>query len=85
VYIVWWIGFEGKFYSVIQYLKDSACEYVENYLVNHFLDVMKASRKVILAVNTLMSLDALYLVRLFLTHYGLAKFVNYVFWIGIFI
>ena len=79
------IGFGGKFYKIVDYLKGRACEYVQNYLVNRFLDAIKASRKVIVVVNTLMSLDALYIVRMFLSHYGLAKFINYVFWIGIFI
>lgn len=79
------IGFGGKLCNILQYFKERAYEYIQNYLVNQFLDVMKASRKVVVAVNTLMSLDALYIVRLFLSHYGLAKFVNYVFWIGILI
>ena len=79
------IGFGGKLCNILQYLKERAYEYIQNYLVNQFLDVMKASRKVVVAINTLMSLDALYIVRLFLSHYGLAKFVNYVFWIGILI
>ena len=85
MHIVWQIGFGGKFYNAIQYLKDSLNSYVENYLVNQFLDVMKASRKVVIVVNTLMSMDALYIIRMFLSHYGLSKFISYVFWIGMFI
>jgi hypothetical protein len=46
---------------------------------------MKAPKRIVYVVNTLMTLDALTIVRLILAKYGLAKFASWVFWLGMII
>jgi hypothetical protein len=43
---------------------------------------MKAPRRIVIAVNTVMTLDALSIVRLLLAKYGMAQFASWVFWLG---
>ena len=43
---------------------------------------MKAPRRIIVAVNTVMTLDALSIIRWILAKYGMAQFASWVFWLG---
>jgi hypothetical protein len=58
--------------------------YIQDYLVNRFLKSVKASRVVVLAVNTLLSFDALSAVRLILSFYGMTNFANALFLLTMF-
>jgi hypothetical protein len=58
-------------------------EYVQDYLVNRFLKEVRASRAVVIAVNTIMSFDAYFAIQSLLGYYGLSKFINAVFWFSI--
>ena len=68
---------------MIEKIKNKCLEYIEEHLVNSFLKTVNASSRVVLAVNTLMSFDAYYAIRSLLGYYGLAKFINVVFWFSI--
>lgn len=70
---------------MLEQIKSKCLEYIQDYLVNSFLKRINASGKVVLAVNTLMSFDAAYILRALLTHYGLAKFLDVVFVFSLFI
>jgi len=47
------------------------------------LKEVKASRTVIVAINTIMSFDAYYAIRSLLAYYGLSKFINAIFWMSL--
>lgn len=70
---------------MLEQIKSKCLEYIQDYLVNSFLKRINASGKVILAVNTLMSFDAAYILRALLNYYGLAKFLDVVFVFSLFI
>jgi hypothetical protein len=58
---------------------------VKKYLVNKFLDLAKAPRKIVVVANAILTMDALAIVRIILGKYGMTQFLNYLFWIGLFI
>lgn len=60
-------------------------DYVKNYLVNKFLDLAKAPRKIAVVANAILTIDALAIVRIILAKYGMTQFLNYLFWVGLFI
>ena len=74
--------FKRKVLWIFQQIKDYLFEYIEDYLVNRFLKSVNASRGVILAVNTALSLDIMFAVRALLTYYGLGKYATVMFWIA---
>jgi hypothetical protein len=55
--------------------------YVQDYLVDKFMNLLKTPK----IVKALITMDALYFIELFVMKYGLAKFFNYILWIGLFI
>jgi hypothetical protein len=57
--------------------------YIQEYLVNRFLKSINASRMVVLAVNTMLSFDAAYIIRTVLSYYGLTRFIDMVFWVAL--
>ena len=56
---------------------------IRDYLVNSFLNFFKASRRTGVVVKALVTLDALTIIQMFLHKFGLAKFVEVVFWFGL--
>ena len=49
------------------------------------LSFFKAPKRVAVIVNTLITLDALTIVKIILQKFGLSKFVNILFWVGLFV
>jgi hypothetical protein len=58
-------------------------EYIQDYLVNSFLKSVRAKGGLIFAVNTLMSIDLMFVVRAILTYYGLGNYLNVMFWAAV--
>jgi hypothetical protein len=69
---------------MIEKIKNKCLEYIEEHLVNSFLKTVNASSRVVLAVNTLMSFDGAYILRTLLSYYGLARFLDAVFVLSLF-
>jgi hypothetical protein len=67
--------------KVLWKLQEWITSFVQDYLVNKFMDFVKTPK----IVKALVTMDALYFIQLFLMKYGLAKFLNYVMWFAIFI
>ena len=59
-------------------------DYVQDYLVNRFLKSVKASRLAVLAVNTVISFDAISVLRMVLSYYGVTRFLDALFLLSIF-
>jgi hypothetical protein len=53
-----------------------------DYLVGKFLKTVNASRALVSAIMTIMSLDAMMVIRLLLGHYGLGYVLKWIWWIG---
>jgi hypothetical protein len=53
--------------------------------VNNFLDLIRTPRGTAKIVKTIIALDAMTIIQIFLEKFGLVKFLNYVFWFGLFI
>jgi hypothetical protein len=59
--------------------------YIRDYLVDTFLGVFKASRRSAKVVKALVAFDALTVIQILLAKFGMAKFIEVVFWVGLFI
>lgn len=55
---------------------------IQDYLVRRFLQTMNASRAIVSAITTIMSLDAMMVIRILLSHYGLGYVLKWIWWIG---
>lgn len=60
-------------------------EWIRDYLVERVLSFFKAPKRVVVIVNTLITLDALTIVKIILQNFGLSKFINILFWVGLFV
>ena len=60
---------------MIQYVKDYITDKVQDWLVNKFLNQIKASK----LVRTLVTIDLVSIVNIILTKYGLSNLTSYVF------
>jgi hypothetical protein len=67
---------------LIEAIKEKVISRIQDYLVNQFLKKMKASRLVVIAVNAIMSFDAMYVLRGILAYYGMTKFLKALFWLS---
>jgi hypothetical protein len=71
--------------KVLWKLREYVENYVRDYLVKKFFNIIKAPRNIILAVNTIMTLDALSIIRIVLAKYGMVNFTSWIFWLGLII
>lgn len=69
-------------FKLIQSGVDWVCDRIWDYLVGKFLKTINASRAVVSAITTIMSLDAMMVIRLLLSHYGLGYILKWIWWIG---
>jgi hypothetical protein len=60
---------------MIQYVKDYVTDKIQDWLVNKFLNQIKASK----LVRTLVTIDLISIVNIILTKYGLSNLTSYVF------
>lgn len=63
--------------------RDYILEKIQDYLVNKFLKTINASRAVILAVNTIISIDGLFILKLLLNKYGLSFLFKWFWWFSL--
>jgi hypothetical protein len=56
---------------------------MQDYLVNSFLKSARATGGLIFVVNTMMSIDLLFVVRTILTYYGLGNYLTVMFWMAV--
>lgn len=66
-------------------MEDWIKNYIRDYLVDTFLSAFKASRRSAKVVKALVAFDALTVIQFLLAKFGLSKFVEVVFWMGLFI
>jgi hypothetical protein len=72
------IGLNEKCYSVIQYIKDSIKDKIQNWLLNKFLEKTKVSKIAATAILSLASFDILYIIKYILSIYGLNYLFKYI-------
>lgn len=71
--VVDWL--KRKILWMIQYIKDYITDKIQDWLVNQFLNQIKASK----TVRTIVTIDLISIVNIILTKYGLSSLTSYVF------
>ena len=64
-------------------VRDWFFEMVQNYLLDHFLRYARASRAVVGIVHAVLSVDALFVIRLILNKYGVGYLIKWVWWLSL--
>ena len=74
-----------RLYAVVDWFKRKVLWKLENFIEEYLVDKLMNFLKIPRLTQALITMDALYLIQLFLTKYGLTKFLNYVMMFGLFI
>jgi hypothetical protein len=64
-------------------LRDWFYEKLQDYLLDRFLKYARASRAVVVGIHTVLSVDAMFVIRLVLNKYGVGYLMKWIWWLSL--
>lgn len=64
-------------------MRDWFFDKLQNYLLDRFLKYARASRAVVGIVHTVLSVDAMFIIRLIMNKYGVGYLMKWIWWLSL--